>query len=548
MKYTLMILIVVFLSGHGVAQEKSIHTAKENSAMTYIKKDFALFSVFHDVGVFDFFVGGEEQLENATMLLNDIPVLKGATYKANRQEVLFENTVDGIFVTGKFSIQNDHWLAVDITISNPTKQPKTIKQFAYMQCDYSMWFSEAVLKSLRFFANESFEWRGGGGTSIELKEDTVCLGSDVNALFSNTITPSCTLGFPLSGRWHNRVKVDVAQHQITAFVDFKNRPFTVMPGGSVELDRFVVAGGLTLEKSLSAFASFVRPRPIRQVKPTRNFTIHTQELPDTLLNSSTNEATIKRLLTQVKALRTSGARCIQTNGLLNDTTLSKPVSFETFSRMRDVYASLREAMGQEMLWISDESNRWVTAGLVDVFVFDASMPNTQNDILARVRRHAKNFWLKDCYGQMVLATLSDTELTDEQLRAWCTYLIVSGTMVLSDKTIDNTTKLHQSIISTTLENASGVTGRPLDFEKNELPEIWVREENSKTYVGVFNWGSEEKTFTIDYKSVNALIKGRIVHNIFSNKDIPATDGSLTLTLQPFESFCGSISHSNLLTP
>jgi hypothetical protein len=107
---------------------------------------------------------------------------------------------------------------------------------------------------------------------------------------------------------------------------------------------------------------------------------------------------LKSVCMEIKALRADGVRCFHTGGFFSDPAFAAPASpartYRLANDLNSACAAMREAMGEDAIWISGEDPMRVKPGRIDIFVLSATPPRMWSQLRESiVRRNAGRFWM-----------------------------------------------------------------------------------------------------------------------------------------------------------
>ncbi len=272
-----------------------------------------------------------------------------------------------------------------------------------------------------------------------------------------------------------------------------------------------------------------------------------------------NKSTITRICKQLRALRKRGVRCFYIQGLLNTMELS-PETRNSLCKnpnflavLRKSYESIRHAISDKVLLITDEPLPEVTTGFADIQILNPIAPQTWDDVLTHIRNNTARFWMQNesthiCQAELKLdqtelgKVQADGSLSD-QARSWCAYLLMSGGPVLWADNSRIASKQIQTLALKAMAHSGNCAGFPLDqFDHTDdiFPARWIRREGKQTYVALFNWSDQEQTLTLDYHDVKELARIQSLTDIFTDAVQPVENGVVSVTLKPQQSFCAQL--------
>jgi hypothetical protein len=226
---------------------------------------------------------------------------------------------------------------------------------------------------------------------------------------------------------------------------------------------------------------------------------------------------------------------------------------------RSFFRRLRAAIGEDAFWLACGTDIASCAGIVDAARistdvkanWDLLKQRVLPKILGRFWMHG-NFWINDADFLLLKGdhlkpdcphTLNDNNripyegLSHDEAILWATTLVMTGSLVTwsdSPRVID---ERGVDIVSRCIDHCGGPTGVPLDFGRQPLPGRWVKRDNGKLYIALFNFEDEERKVSLSSAEAPELGNAASFKDIFSDEDHRLSNDKLEYCLGPHSAKC-----------
>jgi hypothetical protein len=200
---------------------------------------------------------GTNELSEGHARLNGFDLVKNAkVIKQTPQGIELANHADGLAVRISLGVDQGQWLAIGLTLENPSPTPIYIQSLTLLEAGIQRAFPAAAIP-IKLYSDSYGIWEDAPGAHLVAGQTNRSMY--MGALFVPTEPRAWMFSFASPQWWSDMVRVDGAAGTVSALVEWWHHPFRVDPGEHQKFDTLYITHALNLTDALLAHGARCQP-------------------------------------------------------------------------------------------------------------------------------------------------------------------------------------------------------------------------------------------------------------------------------------------------